>query len=264
MSQQINRERHPFLSLEVDPLGYPQRIGPYRILDTLGRGGMGVVYLAQQAEPVQREVALKLMLRIVESDQVLARFNAERQALAQMDHPNITKVFDAGLAENGSPYFAMERVHGTPLLDYVRRVALSMHDRLQLFCQVCRAIQHAHVKGIVHRDIKPSNILVSTVDGVPLAKVIDFGIAKAIQSDGAKVTITGIAMGTPAYMSPEQVSGHMDVDTRSDVYSLGVVLYELLAGVLPFDSTLGPMRVMAHHTSIEPDRPSARVAQLEP
>ena len=254
------------LGTSVELVDRPTRIGPYRILDVLGTGGMGVVYLAEQLEPVRREVALKVLRTFDDSGLVVARFNAERQALAVLDHPNITKVFDAGITENGWPYFVMERVTGVPLVEYVNTHVLSIRDRLQLFGQVCRAIQHAHQKGIIHRDIKPSNVLVATIDDAPVCKVIDFGIAKATQGDAsAHLTMTGTNVGTPAYMSPEQASGSsLDVDTRSDIYSLGVVLYELLAGILPFDTSLPPMRVLQHHVGVEFVAPSVRVAALAP
>ena len=244
----------------------PTRIGPYRILDVLGRGGMGVVYLAEQLEPVRREVAIKVLRTSDDSDLVVARFNAERQALAVMDHPSITKVFDAGITENGWPYFVMERVTGVPLGEYVSTRKLTLADRLKLFEKVCRAIQHAHQKGIIHRDVKPSNVLVTTIDDAPVCKVIDFGIAKATQGEGrARLTMTGVSVGTPAYMSPEQALGSsLDVDTRSDIYSLGVVLYELITGLLPFETSMPAMRIMQHHVDTDSIAPSARIATLEP
>ena len=254
------------LGTSVDLVQRPTRIGPYRILGVLGQGGMGVVYLAEQLEPVRREVAVKVLRTVDDSNLVVSRFNAERQALAVLDHPNITKVFDAGISEHGWPYFVMERVTGVPLNEYVNGRMLSLRERLNLFLQVCRAIQHAHQKGIIHRDIKPSNILVTTIDGAPVCKVIDFGIAKATEGDqGARLTRTGTRVGTPAYMSPEQVLGsELDVDTRSDIYLLGLVLYELLTGVLPFDTTLPPMSMLAHHAKGESIAPSARVAAFAP
>jgi len=244
----------------------PTRIGPYRILDVLGSGGMGVVYLAEQLEPVRREVAIKVLRTSDDSDLVVARFNAERQALAVMDHPSITKVFDAGITENGWPYFVMDCGTGIPLGEYVGTNRLSLGDRLKLFEQVCRAIQHAHQKGIIHRDIKPSNVLVTTIDDAPVCKVIDFGIAKATQGDGGtRLTMTGVSLGTPAYMSPEQALGSsLDVDTRSDIYSLGVVLYELIAGILPFEISMPAMRIMQHHVGTDSVAPSVRVAALPP
>ena len=254
------------LGTSVDLVQRPTRIGPYRILGVLGQGGMGVVYLAEQLEPVHREVAVKVLHTVDDSSLVVTRFNAERQALAVLDHPNITKVFDAGISENGWPYFVMERVTGVPLGEYVNGRVLPLNERLNLFLQVCRAIQHAHQKGIIHRDIKPSNILVTTIDDVPVCKVIDFGIAKATEGDGgARLTRTGTSVGTPAYMSPEQVLGSgLDVDTRSDIYLLGLVLYELLAGVLPFEASLPPMSMLAHHAGGESIAPSARFASLPP
>jgi serine/threonine-protein kinase len=254
------------LGTPADVVQRPTRIGPYRILGVLGQGGMGVVYLAEQLEPVRREVAVKVLRIVDDSNLVVSRFNAERQALAVLDHPNITKVFDAGISEHGWPYFVMERVTGVPLNEYVNGRVLSLRERLNLFLQVCRAIQHAHQKGIIHRDIKPSNILVTTIDGAPICKVIDFGIAKATEGDqGARLTRTGTRVGTPAYMSPEQVLGsELDVDTRSDIYLLGLVFYELLTGVLPFDTTLPPMSMLAHHARGESTTPSARVAALAP
>ena len=215
------------------------QIGRYRLLRRLGAGGCGVVHLAEQQEPVRRQVALKVIRLGMDTENVIARFERERQALAIMDHPNIARVLDAGATDAGRPYFVMELVPGIKITDYCTRHRLSTEQRLRLFIQVCHAIQHAHQKGIIHRDIKPSNILVSEQDGVPVPKVIDFGIAKAIEGradepDG--LTVHQLLIGTPAYMSPEQADpGNPDLDTRSDIYSLGVLLYELLTGRTPFD-----------------------------
>src|SRR5689334_2484955 len=207
------------------------RIGRYKILQKLGEGGCGVVYMAEQTDPVRRRVALKVIKLGMDTRHVIARFEAERQALALMDHPNIAKVLDAGATETGRPYFVMELVKGIRITDYCDQNHLSTAERLGLFTQICHAIQHAHQKGIIHRDIKPSNILVTLHDGVPVPKVIDFGIAKATEqslTDRTVFTAFGQFIGTPAYMSPEQaeLSG-LDIDTRSDIYSLGVLLYEL-------------------------------------
>lgn len=216
-----------------------QCVGRYQLLKQLGEGGCGIVYLAQQQEPVQRLVALKIIKLGMDTRSVIARFDAERQALALMDHPNIAKVLDAGATETGRPYFVMELVQGVKITSYCDENHLGARERLDLFVRVCHAIQHAHQKGVIHRDIKPSNILIARHDGLPVPKVIDFGIAKAISGrlvDDAAVTMQGQFIGTPAYMSPEQaeMSG-LDVDTRSDIYSLGVLLYELLTGRPPFD-----------------------------
>ncbi|WP_165067745.1 serine/threonine-protein kinase [Paludisphaera rhizosphaerae] len=216
-------------------------IGPYRLVNVIGEGGMGVVYMAEQSAPVRRQVALKIVKPGMDTKQVIARFEIERQALAMMDHPNIARVFDAGATAQGRPYFVMELVHGLPITEYCDRERLSVPERLELFVLVCRAVQHAHQKGVIHRDIKPSNILVTLQDGVATPKVIDFGIAKAVAGSLTDKTLFTTAtqfVGTPMYMSPEQAGlAGVDVDTRSDVYSLGVVLYELLTGTTPFDST---------------------------
>jgi WD40 repeat protein/tRNA A-37 threonylcarbamoyl transferase component Bud32 len=246
-----------------------QTLGRYKVLEKIGEGGFGVVYVAEQKEPVKRRVALKIIKLGMDTRQVVARFEAERQALAMMDHPNIAKVLDAGATEAGRPYFVMELVRGVKLTDYCDQHKLSTQQRLELFIQVCQAIQHAHQKGIIHRDIKPSNILVTLHDGVPMPKVIDFGIAKATQQELTEKTIyTQLQqfIGTPAYMSPEQaeMSG-LDIDTRSDIYSLGVLLYELLTGSTPFDtqelvrSGLDQMRKIIRER--EPVRPSTRLRQ---
>ena len=213
------------------------RIGPYKLLQKIGEGGCGAVYVAEQEKPVRRRVALKIIKLGMDTKSVIARFEAERQALAMMEHPNIARVLDAGATETGRPFFVMELVHGIRITEYCDANNLATRKRLELFMQVCQAIQHAHQKGVIHRDIKPSNILVTMLDGVPVPKVIDFGIAKAIEeklTDKTLFTIYGHFIGTPAYMSPEQaqMSG-MDVDTRSDIYSLGVLLYELLTGKTP-------------------------------
>jgi len=246
-------------------------IGRYKLLEKIGEGGFGVVYVAEQREPVKRRVALKIIKLGMDTKQVVARFEVERQALAMMDHPNIAKVFDAGATETGRPYFVMELVRGIKITDYCDQNNLSTRERLELFAKVCQAIQHAHQKGIIHRDIKPSNILVTLHDGVPVPKVIDFGIAKATQGELTQKTVyTQLQqfIGTPAYMSPEQaeMSG-LDIDTRSDIYALGVLLYELLTGKTPFDQKdllsagLDGMRRMIREQ--EPLRPSTRVSSLQ-
>jgi WD40 repeat protein/serine/threonine protein kinase len=213
-------------------------IGQYKLLEKIGEGGMAVVYMAEQAEPIRRKVALKIIKLGMDTKSVIARFEAERQALAMMDHPNIAKILDAGATETGRPYFVMELVKGVSITDYCDANSLSTKERLELFIQVCNAVQHAHQKGIIHRDIKPSNVMVTQHDGKPMPKVIDFGIAKAInQKLTEKTLFTRYAhiIGTPAYMSPEQAElSDLDVDTRTDIYSLGVLLYELLTGTPPF------------------------------
>lgn len=215
----------------------PDRVGPYRVLERLGEGGMGIVYRAEQTEPVRREVALKVLKHGLDSERVVARFEAERQSLARMEHPSIATVHDAGTTETGRPYFVMELVRGVPLLEYADAQRLDLRRRVSLFARICRAVQHAHQKGVIHRDLKPSNILVTEADGQPLPKIIDFGIARATDelADATRLTRADEMVGTPAYMSPEQMAGEPDVDTRADIYALGVLLYELLTGTLPFD-----------------------------
>jgi serine/threonine protein kinase/WD40 repeat protein len=249
-----------------------QKIGHYKILEKVGEGGCGVVYVAEQTEPVRRRVALKVIKLGMDTKQVVARFEAERQALAMMDHPNIAKVLDAGATETGRPYFIMELVRGIRITDYCDQNNLSTKERLDLFIKVCQAIQHAHQKGIIHRDIKPSNILVTLHDGVPVPKVIDFGIAKATTdqrlTDKTIYTQLQQFVGTPAYMSPEQaeMSG-LDIDTRCDIYGLGVLLYELLTGRTPFDTQeLMSQGIDAMRKTIrerEPARPSTKLATLK-
>ncbi|HVV73519.1 MAG TPA: serine/threonine-protein kinase, partial [Verrucomicrobiae bacterium] len=246
------------------------QIGRYKLLQNIGEGGCGVVYMAEQQEPVRRRVALKVIKLGMDTRQVVARFEAERQALALMDHANIAKVLDAGATNAGRPFFVMELVRGPKITEYCDQNRLSTTERLDLFVQVCRAIEHAHQKGIIHRDIKPSNVLVTLHDGIPVPKVIDFGIAKATQgrlTDQTLFTAFEQFIGTPAYMSPEQaeMSG-LDVDTRSDIYSLGVLLYELLTGKTPFDpkelmaSGLDAMRQTIREK--EPTRPSTMLSTM--
>ncbi len=246
-------------------------IGPYKLMEQIGEGGMGVVYVALQQKPIRRTVALKVVKPGMSSKQVLARFEAERQALALMNHPNIAKVLDAGSTDSGAPFFVMELVKGIPITEYCEKHKLSLHERLELLVTVCDAVQHAHHKGIIHRDIKPSNLLVELEDVRAVPKVIDFGVAKAMQQPLTEQTIyTGIAqmIGTPLYMSPEQAElNGLDVDTRSDVYSLGVVLYELITGCTPFDrdtlkrASFDEMRRIIRED--EPIRPSSRISTLE-
>jgi len=253
------------------PLGIADGVvGPYRTLQPLGEGGMGEVWLAEQSKPVRRHVALKLIKPGMDTAQVIARFEAERQALAVMDHPGIAKVFDAGITPQGRSYFAMEYVRGEPLTQYCDRQRLTVEERLELFIQICEAVQHAHQKGIIHRDLKPSNILVVTQDDRPAPKVIDFGVAKAMTgglTDRTLFTALAGFVGTPGYMSPEQTgSGGVDIDTRTDVYALGVVLYELLTGILPFDAGLFRQKtadeIRRTILEVEPPRPSTRVTEV--
>jgi serine/threonine protein kinase/WD40 repeat protein len=248
----------------------PQRIGPYRILNVLGEGGMGVVYLAEQEQPIKRRVALKVVKLGMGSQEILARFESERQALALMTHPHIAKVFDAGWTEDGRPYFVMEYVPGVSITTYCDQHRVPVRERLELFRVVCHAVQHAHQKGVIHRDIKPSNILVSVDDGRPTPHVIDFGVAKAINQRLAEATVFtqhGHLVGTPAYMSPEQAEmSELGIDTTSDVYSLGILLYELLVGVLPFDPEslrkAGYAEMQRVIREEEPPRPSTRLSGL--
>lgn len=259
----------------INPIPLPaeapsEQIGRYKLLQKIGEGGCGIVYLAEQQEPVVRRVAIKVIKLGMDTREVIARFEAERQALALMDHPNIARVLDAGATDSGRPFFVMELVRGVPITHYCDEQNLTTAARLELFTPVCHAVQHAHQKGIIHRDLKPSNILVTLHDGRPVPKVIDFGIAKATQgklTDATLFTAFEQFIGTPAYMSPEQaeLSG-LDIDTRSDIYSLGVLLYELLAGRPPFDpqtlvaAGLGEIRRVIRE--VDPPRPSTRLATL--
>lgn len=245
-------------------------IGPYKILQKIAEGGMGAVYMADQEKPIRRRVALKLIKGGVEGGQIIARFEAERQALAMMDHPNIAKILDAGTTDDGSPYFVMELVKGIPITEYCDQNKLSVRERLELLIPVCAAVQHAHQKGIIHRDLKPSNILVACSDGVPIPKVIDFGLAKSLEpvhrlTDKTLFTEFGSVLGTLQYMSPEQAEfNHLDVDTRTDIYALGAILYELLTGSPPIDrATLKNhafLQVLKLIKEYEPENPSDRIS----
>ncbi len=246
-------------------------IGPYKLLQQIGEGGMGTVYMAEQTRPVQRKVALKIIKAGMDSRQVLARFDAERQALALMDHPNIAKVLDAGATESGRPYFVMELVKGVPITEYCDQRRLTPRQRLELFLPVCQAVQHAHQKGVIHRDLKPSNVLVAVYDGQPVPKVIDFGIVKAAGprlTEATLFTEFGAIIGTLEYMSPEQAGlDQLDVDTRSDIYSLGVLLYELLTGTTPLDrgrmKQAALLELLRQVREDEAQRPSTRLSTTE-
>lgn len=254
--------------LDRDLVG--DHVGPYKLLQLIGEGGFGAVYMAEQQEPVHRKVALKIIKLGMDTKQVIARFEAERQALALMEHPNIARVFDAGATEAGRPYFVMELVRGIPITEYCDENGLSTRERIELFTQVCRAVQHAHQKGVIHRDIKPSNVLVTLHDGTPVPKVIDFGIAKATSERLTEKTLFTEFLqfvGTPQYMSPEQAAmSGLDVDTRTDVYSLGVLLHELLTGTTPFDAVALRKAAFGEVQRIiqeeEPPTPSQRVSTL--
>ncbi|MEZ6120132.1 MAG: serine/threonine-protein kinase [Pirellulaceae bacterium] len=272
----VDRRSNRIQATETDPARItttiPKQIGPYKLLQRIGTGGMGEVWMADQETPVRRRVAVKLIKSGVTDLQVIARFEAERQALAMMDDPNIAKVLDAGTTEDGLPYFVMELVRGVPITKYCDKNKLSIDERLQLFVLVCRAVQHAHQKGIIHRDLKPSNVLVCQYDGRPVPKVIDFGLAKALQhttklTDKTLFTEFGRVVGTLQYMSPEQAElNQLDIDTRTDIYSLGVMLYELLTGSTPIEREwLGQralFQVLETIRQQDPPRPSVRLSTV--
>jgi len=250
--------------------GIGGRIGRYRLIERIGEGGCGVVYLAEQCEPVRRKVALKIIRLGMDTESVIARFELERQSLALMDHPNIARVLDAGATASGRPYFVMELVEGERITDFCDATRLGIRQRLEIFVQVCQAIQHAHLKGVIHRDIKPSNILVRLQDESIMPKVIDFGIAKAAArtaEDDVTLTSMDQVIGTPAYMSPEIAAGGTDLDTRTDIHSLGAVLYELIAGRPPFDPKrlqgLDMIEIRRVLRDEDPPRPSALLASLD-
>lgn len=265
----------PAIPATADPAMAPTRIGRYLLLREIAAGGMGIVYHARQENPIKRDVAIKLIKPGMDSREVIARFNAERQALAVMNHPHVARVYDGGLTEQGRPYFVMEYCPGTPITQYCDDVRLDTEGRIDLFCQACEAVHHAHQKGIIHRDLKPSNILVVKIDQKPAVKVIDFGVAKAIGNttltEMAYATSLGTMVGTPAYMSPEQAGHSIDIDLLTDVYSLGVVLYELLTGALPLDleSMRGKVygevqQLLSGHNRPPAPRPSHRLSMLGP
>jgi serine/threonine protein kinase/formylglycine-generating enzyme required for sulfatase activity len=270
----LNLSARPDLHATVDEPAVAEGpgmvIGSYKLLEQIGEGGFGVVFMAEQMQPVRRRVALKVLKPGMDTRQVIARFEAERQALALMDHPNIAKVLDGGQTSSDRPYFVMDLVKGLAITDYCDQAQLTARERLELFVRLCQAVQHAHQKGVIHRDLKPSNVLVTLQDGTPLVKVIDFGIAKALgQQLTDKTLFTGFAqmIGTPLYMSPEQAAlSNADVDTRSDIYSLGVLLYELLTGTTPFDrdrlKEVGYDELRRIIREEEPPRPSARISTL--
>ncbi|MHC4214365.1 MAG: serine/threonine protein kinase, partial [Planctomycetota bacterium] len=261
------------VTLDDSPLseGPGTKIGRYKLLELIGEGGFGVVYMAQQEQPIRRKVALKIIKLGMDTKQVIARFEAERQALAMMEHPNIAKVLDAGATDTGRPYFVMELVKGISITEYCDKNSLDTHQRLKLFMEVCKAVQHAHQKGIIHRDIKPTNVMITLRDdGTGVPKIIDFGIAKATQARLTEKTLfTEFKqfIGTPEYMSPEQAQmSELDIDTRSDIYSLGVLLYELLTGSTPLE--VKKLRSAAYDEMLktiretEPPKPSTRLSTL--
>ena len=267
----LNEEQLPTIAVGAHEIHAGIQIGPYFVRQLIGEGGFADVFLAEQKEPVRRKVALKVLKPGMDSREILARFEAERQALALMQHPGVASIIDAGITENGRSWFSMEYVDGVTITEYCDTHRLTLRERLALFDQVCEAVQHAHQKGIIHRDLKPSNILIGLSEGTPQAKVIDFGIAKATGpqlTDKTLFTAHGMMVGTPAYMSPEQaeLSG-IDIDTRSDIYSLGVILYELLSGEPPFlpksliEAGYGEIQRIIREE--EPQRPSTKATTIE-